>query len=434
MKKSLYFIRLGISLVILLLAILGITGIFYPVPLFDLQFVPVLQRIIFDFSIAAGIIITLIILFTLLFGRLYCSLLCPFGALQEIICLIFRKDNEKQKNLPVKYFIASITFGVLIGGSALFIRYFEPYTFFGSLMTLSLIGITAFIAVGILAFFKQRYFCTNLCPVGAVLGLISKISLFKIYIDKEKCLSCAMCERSCQAGCIKAADEFVDNEMCVKCFKCLGKCYKGAIKYGIKPFWKNSSSNSANQKFSLKRRELITSIVVFAVFTAAFKSGIEIVNNTAKKIKKIILPPGAVSSERMRNKCFNCNLCVNACPNKIIKKAGEDFQVVHIDYNNGKKYCKFDCVECSKVCPSGAIKKIPLEEKQKTRVAMAVINSDKCTHCGICINECPVKAISKDENGAAIINAAKCIGCGACKRSCHFSAVDIFAVKEQKVI
>ncbi len=436
MNKTLYFIRLSISLVILILAIAGITGILYPLAIFDIQFTPVLQRVFFDYSIAAMVIIALIILLTFLSGRFYCSLLCPFGALQEIICLISRKDNEKQKNLPVKYFISAVTLGLLTGGSALVIRYFEPYTFFGSLFTLSLTGIIAFILIGLLAFFKQRYFCTNLCPVGAVLGLISKFSLFKIYIDKEKCVSCAMCERNCQAGCIEASEEFVDNAMCVKCLKCLGQCYKGAIKYGIKPSLTAVSEDldSKKVKFSPKRRELITSIAVLTVFAAAFKSGIEIVNRTAKKFKNIILPPGAVNIERMQNKCLNCNLCVNLCPNKIIKKADENFPAVHIDYTKGKKYCKYDCKECSKVCPSGAIRKIPLEEKQKTRIAMAVINSQKCTHCGECAAMCPVKAISQGENGAYIINASKCTGCGACKTACYFGAIDIFAVKEQKVI
>ena len=426
MKNKLYQIRLFITLIIFIFIILGIIGIFYPINIFDIQLVPLLQKSIINFSIITIIILFVILIITLFFGRLYCSLICPMGIFQEILGLIFKKDNEYQKNKPYKYFISAITIGFMIGGSTLLIKYLDPYTLFTSAFTYSIIGLSAIIIIAIITFFKNRFFCTNICPVGTILGLISKISIFKLYIDKNECLSCSNCERNCPTGCINSDEEIIDNENCIKCLKCIGNCPKDAIKFGIKP--------KEEVKFNIKRRETIIAISACAIFLGAIKIGFEKLNNTISKFRDVILPPGSINEERLLDKCLNCNLCVNACPNKIIKKADNEFNAVHIDYNSGEKFCKFNCNECSKVCPSGAIKRISLEEKQKTRIAMATINEDKCINCNYCISVCPVNAISKSERGKSIVDASKCIGCGTCVKNCNVNAINIFAVKEQKVL
>ena len=345
--------------------------------------------------------------------------------MQEFAALIFRKKNRPTGNYKFKYFIAALTFGALIGGTALLIRYIDPYTIFGSAVSLSLFGLIAAFAVIFLVFFKNRFFFTIICPVGAILGLLSKISPNKIYINKNDCVSCGLCEKACPAGCINSKEKQVDNETCLKCLKCLGECRKDAIKYGIKP--------KEDLKFNFKRREFLKLASVFVLFGAAVKAGAEIAANTAKKFRDIILPPGAKDENRMFNKCLNCNLCVENCPNKIIEKADKDFGTVHLNYNKDKGFCDYNCNKCSEVCPSGAIKKIPLEEKKKTRIGMAMI-TDRCKKCGICISECPVGAIFKNKDGQTVINGSKCIGCGKCKNSCPNNAIEIFAVREQVVV
>ena len=423
MKKLPYKIRLTIAGIVLILSALAVWGLVrYPL---DTQFAALFQRTVFDFSLSAVIILTGIILLTVLFGRFYCSVLCPFGILQEFAALIFRKKNRPIGNYKFKYYIAALTFGALIGGTALLIRYIDPYTIFGSAVSLSLFGLLAAFAVIFLVFFKNRFFCTNICPVGAVLGLLSKISPNKIYINKNDCVSCGLCEKACPAGCINSKEKQVDNETCLKCLKCLGGCRKDAIKYGIKP--------KEELKFNFKRREFLKLASVFVLFGIAVKAGAEIAANTAKKFRDIILPPGAKDENRMFNKCLNCNLCVENCPNKIIEKADKDFGTVHLNYNMGKGFCDYNCNKCSEVCPSGAIKKIPLEEKKKTRIGMAMI-TDRCKKCGKCISECPAGAISKNKDGQTVIDGSKCIGCGKCKNSCPNNAIEIFAVREQVVV
>ncbi len=434
--KNAYKIRLSIAILVLILAISGICGLFYPVKVLDVQFLPVLQRVFIDFSITAFILLAGIILLTLLFGRFYCSTLCPFGIIQEIAALLFFTKKRKNKrnsiltpkhtpNYPIKYFIAAITLGMLAGGSAVALRYIEPYTYFGSAFIVSTVGLIAIVTVLILTFVKNRFFCTNICPAGALLGLISKISLNKIYINKDNCVSCGMCERNCPSGCINSKDKTVDNVTCVKCLKCLEVCPKGGIKFGIKP--------KEEVKFSIKRREIITGVAAAAVFGAMIKAGLAVKDKIIEKFKDIILPPGAESEERLANKCYNCNLCVANCPNKIIEKADKDFPVVHLNYDKG--CCDKNCNKCGQVCPTGAIKRLSLEEKQKTRIGMAMIIEDRCGKCGDCISACPYGAIMR-VNDKIVINASKCVGCGACMQICknRGNAIKIFAVKKQSSV
>lgn len=426
-NKLLYRIRLSAAIIIFILAVLGITGIFYPVRILDIQFLPLFQRVITDFSVTALILFSFIALLTFICGRVYCSLICSFGILQELLGFIkglFVKNKcRRQVNFPLKYFISAIVWGIFFAGTAVAIRYIDPYTIFGSAFSISVAGLIVLAAVIAAVIFKDRIFCTNFCPVGTVLGLISKISLNKIYMSDE-CVSCGLCERNCPAGCINSKEKNVDNETCIKCLKCITLCPKNALKYGIKP--------KGSIKFNPERRQIIIASTAAALLGIMVKAGLELKDKISEKIKDVILPAGAGNKERFLNKCLNCNLCVENCPNKIIAKADENYGVVHIDYSKGA--CKYDCNKCSEVCPSGAIKKLSLEEKQKTRIAMAMINEDKCTHCGVCSEVCPVHAIIKSDDKTPILNASKCIGCGACKNACHFGAIEVFGVNEQRTL
>lgn len=215
MKSIAHKLRLFIAIIIFLLTISGVVYLFL-----NPSIVATLPLI----KIATITGISMLIFF-ILFGRLGCSFVCPFGIFQDIISLFFDRMNEKRPNWIGKYIILAIS--ILLFG-AFIVKYKELPN-----MNLPLVlGVSAgvlFVVVGILSAFKDRLFCTHICPCGTLVGLISKFSLFKLKIDKEKCMCCGVCERSCPSCSIDACEENIDNETCVKCLKCMSNCPKEAI-------------------------------------------------------------------------------------------------------------------------------------------------------------------------------------------------------------
>lgn len=424
MNRIYYYLQIGIAGMIGILALFAFIRGFYPIKIFDIQFMALLQRIVIDFSLFAGILFAVLLIFTFLFGRIYCSTICPLGIYQAFLMLIFRRQITVQKSWPYKYFLTAIVLGTFLGGTIFFVRLTDPYTLFSSALSGISFGLTVLILLIILVWFKGRFFCAHICPVGVILGLISKRALNQIYIEKDKCISCGLCAMRCPVGCIDLKNKTVDNETCVKCFKCLKNCRFNNIHYGRLP--------AVNVPFSFYRRRLLMSGALIGVFTIAVKSGFEFRKNITDKIKKIILPPGAKNAQDFANRCLNCNLCVQSCPMKILKKANENYTAIHIDYGNN--FCDYDCNKCSQVCPSGALKRLDLAEKQKTQIGIAVINKEKCVQCGLCVMKCPRQIISKKENDYPLIQAHKCIGCGTCQSGCPVKAITVKAVQEQKIL
>lgn len=417
-------IRGFIAVIIGILSLLAFSGLFYPLKIFDVQLTALLQRVLVDFSVMAVVLLCGLLILTLLFGRIYCSTLCPLGLAQELLLLIFRRKVAAQPNRPYKYFLAAIVFGGIIGGTAYLARLIDPYTAFGSFASGAWFGLIFMIILGVLVWFKGKFFCANICPVGAVLGLISKNAINQIYMEKECCVSCGLCAAKCPTGSIDYKNKTVDNETCIKCFKCLGGCRRGGLHYGIKP--------AEKVPFNLSRRKFLISGAVAAVFAVAIRSGVEFGKTIAARIKKAILPAGAISAEDFVNRCLNCNLCVQNCPMKVLKKANDEFPAVHIDYK--ESFCSYSCNKCSQVCPSGAIKRLSLAEKQRTKIGLAAIDNEVCIRCGLCVGKCPRQIIKREDGGYPEINKEECIGCGACQNVCPVKAITVYALEAQKTL
>ena len=218
----------------------------------------------------------ILIVLILLFGKLYCSTVCPLGILQDFIAWLSKKIIKKKRYKYTKplnvlryvFLFAMIMFFVTGFGSLAAIL--EPYSIFGriavylfkpvvlginnllafifeltgdyyfieeEIFVLStlffVITLISFLIVGVLSFLMGRKFCNTICPVGTLLGLASRFSLFKIRINKEKCNTCGLCEHICKAECINSKAQSIDLSRCVVCFNCIGKCNKDAIRYGV---------------------------------------------------------------------------------------------------------------------------------------------------------------------------------------------------------
>lgn len=428
-NKILIYGRLLIAVAVLILCGLAYLAHIYPAKIFDWQLTAALQSGLI-FGLGIGLILFLVVLIlTLIFGRVYCSTLCPLGLYQEFLTILFKPFYQKRKNKPqihyiTAYFLMAVMFGSLFGGTVVCLRMIDPYSVAGNALSSSWFGLGFIVALTVLVFFKQRFFCTNICPVGAILGLISRFSWLKIRIDSDKCTKCGLCARSCPCRSIDCENHRVNNETCVKCFKCLSHCHNSSLYYGL--------PKTEKIAFSAKRRQFIVSGLVLATFGAAFKGGAELAKIISTKTKKVILPAGGSKPEIFANRCLNCNLCVKSCPMKIIKPATTEIPFVHLDYN--EDFCDFNCHKCSEVCPSGAIKRISLLQKKKTKIATAVVNNDVCVQCGLCAHTCPRQIIIKKENAFPVIRYDECIGCGMCASVCPVKAIEIEPVLEQLVL
>ena len=182
--------------------------------------------------------------------------------------LLFRRRTGFRPNRPYKYFLAALVFGALIGGTAVLVRLIDPYTLFGSAAGGAWFGLSISALLAVLVWFRRRLFCSNICPVGTVLGIISKHAVNKIYIEKSQCVSCGLCASRCPTGSIDIKNKTVDNETCIKCFNCLSRCPRNSLHYGTAPI--------PAAPFSPTRRKWLTGGAVAAIFVLALKSGIDL--------------------------------------------------------------------------------------------------------------------------------------------------------------
>ena len=426
MKNKIFTLsRLAVEIAVLTLTLFAFYKKIYPVKIFDLQFVAMLQSGIMTGAAVSILLFVLIFVLTFVFGRVYCSVLCPLGIFQEILTFVFKPFYKKMKTKKIShgfaaYILATVLFGTFFGGTVALLRLFDPYSIFGNFLSGAGFGIGFISVLTILVLFKKRFFCVNICPVGQVLGLVSKKAIFQLKIEKDKCKMCGLCAKACPAGCIDSKNQKIDNETCVRCLKCLSQCKHGAIVF---------SAKKEDKPFDISRRNFIKAGAVIVLFTAMVKTGAQLSKSIGAKIKNVILPAGAKNVKDFANRCLNCNLCVKNCPMKIIKKANKETPFVHLEY--GANFCKYKCHKCSEVCPSGAIEKISLSEKQKTKIATAVVDEQKCIKCGMCVYECPREIIIKNEGQAPMIRFDECIGCGACHAVCPVQAISMEPVDVQ---
>lgn len=443
-------------------------------------------------ALNVGVIVLLIAL-TLIFGRVYCSVICPLGVMQDIISWFAgRRKKNRFSYSPAKnwlrYAVLAIfiaTFAAGIGAVALLVapysafgriaqNLFAPiwklgnnflafiaervdsYAFYsteivvGSWITFAIAAVTLII-LGILAWRNGRTYCNTICPVGTVLGALSRFSLLKPIIDTDKCINCGLCARKCKAACIDAKNHEIDYSRCVVCMDCLESCSKNAIKYTIR----KSSSKPAPADTS--RRNFLVGAGLLAASAAKAQEmkldgGYATIIYKEKPFKnRALTPPGSLSARNMTAHCTGCQLCVAVCPTQVLRPSADLTTFMQPEMSYEKGYCRPECNKCSQVCPTGAINPITVEEKSSIQVGHAEWNRKNCivltddVDCGNCERHCPTGAITmilsdyRDLKSRKIpsINKHLCIGCGACENLCPsrpFSAIYVKGYKNHRTI
>ena len=483
MYKKLKWIRVGVALVFFILIFLSFTFIgrsLGKIPeILNFQFIPSLL----SFLGGGAIILIFFLLLTLCFGRVYCSLICPLCIMQDMIsrfASLFKSKKQQRTHYSsphniLRYIILTLVFITLVLGFLDIVVLLDPYSIFGRITTqlfdtalISILNLFSnifpesiyyrsianivwnsfafaacfFVLIALMSAFRGRLYCNTICPVGSFLGIISKISFFKLSIDESSCVGCGLCAKNCKSECIDSKNRTIDESRCVVCLNCTTVCKGNAIKFVNRwsPKLKKSDASDDAPAVSMQgRREALATISALgAVLVAREMKG----NKIAKGEKKVllqdsdvsgILPPGAISIEHLKNYCTACHACIAACPNRIISPSVGEYgyddlllPVIHYD----RQFCGFNCNKCSQACPNGALKPLSLPEKQRTQIGRVTFTAKNCivfknkTDCGACDEHCPTKAIEMKEwkNIPGLyfptVHPDICIGCGACEYIC----------------
>lgn len=488
---------------------------FIPLTLFFVDFtnnlplsMHALAHIQFIPALLAGMwfVVAALLLLTFIFGRIYCSTICPAGIFQDLIIRLSGRGKKRNKYKKwfayrkpynvfryVLLFIINVTF---IFGFLELLLLLDPYSNYAriasnlfrpcivscnnllatGLMALDnyslyhvtiyhittvsfIIALVAFVVLLLMTLLRGRLFCNTLCPVGGILSLVSRFSLFKMNINPQLCNSCGSCERTCKSECIDGKGKVIDSSRCVNCFNCETTCNKHALSYKfVFDLHKKQSIDKKqnNQEESIDRTNTRRTFISTTVFLAAAatkmsaKARLKQPSNLALAPITPITPPGSIGRERFTDLCTACHLCVVKCPTQILRPAGMEYGYdfllkPHIVYDSA--YCNYECKICSDVCPNSAIINLSEETKATTQIGVAQFEKDICityvdgTDCGACSEHCPTQAVKmipyKGSLRVPEVDASICIGCGGCEYICPVRpqrAIHIVANKVHKCV
>ncbi len=441
-------------------------------------------------------VVALLVVLTLVVGRVYCSVICPLGVMQDVVSWISGRRKKKKFRFSyspekkwLRYGVLGLFVLALIAGVGSVVALLAPYSSYGRIaqnlfaplyewgnnllayfaaradsyafyetdiwmrsLPTFIIAFLTFIILVILAWRNGRTYCNTICPVGTVLGLLSRYSLFRPVIDTSKCNSCGLCSRKCKAACINGKEHKIDYSRCVACMDCLDTCRHGAIRYRSRLAKPEKQLQEAVRtvdaaQINNARRSFLTATALLAT-TATLKAQEKKVDGGLAKIedKQIpnrntpLTPPGSLSARNMAQHCTACQLCVSVCPNQVLRPSTDLMKLMQPEMSYERGYCRPECTKCSEVCPAGAIRPITAADKSAIQIGHAVWVKKNCipltdgVDCGNCARHCPTGAIQmvpsnpdvSDSPKIPVVNVERCIGCGSCENLCParpFSAI-----------
>ena len=444
------------------------------------SWMPKLQFLEAVLALNVVVIVALLVL-TLVFGRIYCSIICPLGIMQDIFGWLGKKAKKnrytysKQKHALRIIFFVLMLMSLVLGGGTI-VQLLAPYSAFGRICTNMLqpvwmagnnvlaaiaehydsyafyhtniwmralpsliISIVTLVILAVLAWRNGRTYCNTICPVGTLLSVFAKFSWLKVHFDVDKCKNCSLCTKNCKAACIDYKTHTIDPLRCVVCGDCIKSCKFGALKYGHGANGSNGQPNEPTNPIDPSKRSFLLSSALLATAAMAqnkdkiMDGGLaEIEDKVAPERQTPIMPPGSLSKRNFETRCTGCQLCISECPNEVLRPSSDLWHLMQPTMSYERGYCRPECNRCSEVCPAGAIKPLAHELKASTQIGHAVWIKKNCipltdgVECGNCARHCPVGAIEMvpsdpdDEESPYVpaVNENRCIGCGACEYLC----------------
>lgn len=423
----------------------------------------------------------ILILLTVVLGRIFCGWICPLGTLNNIVSSLKKRYSirvnaswQKAKYYILIMLIVSSLFTLQITGIldpiSLLIRSFSVSIyplinygirgFFDTIYNTDISGIVKiseaiygflkktilsfrqpyylqavflgllFFGILSLNFIGKRFWCRYLCPLGALLGLLSKYAILTRDVS-EGCTSCGVCSKVCQGAALSEESAQWRNTECLACFDCDDVCPGNAVRFGF--------GKKTVPAMDLGRRQVVLSAVSGIIAVPLIRS-VPFSTNTYS-VPALIRPPGALEEEEFLKRCVKCSECMKVCITNglqptLLEAGLEGIWSPRLIPRIG--YCEYRCTLCGQVCPSGAIQKLSIEEKTKVRIGLAMIDKGRClphshaTPCIVCEEVCPTspkaiwleELIVKDREGKKLsvkqphIDLKLCIGCGICEAKC----------------